>query len=270
MNALQKLEKKNSEGKFICIGLDTDISKLPKSLKREVNPVVRFNKAIIDATAENAAAYKLNFAFYEKDGITGLTNLERTLSCLPTDTLIIADSKKGDIGNTSAMYAKSIFELFSFDASTLNPLMGKDSLEPFLDYKDKLHFILSLTSNPGSNDFEKLLLSDGSLLFQKIISNVIEWNVNKNCGIVFGATNSIELKNNITLFDDLPVLLPGVGAQGGSLEDVIEIFNSANRKNYIINVSRGIIYKSNSDDFDVQAANELDNMNSIINEILVT
>ncbi len=269
MNALEKLEKKNNEGKFICVGLDTDINKIPDHIKIDLNPVVSFNKAIIEATRDNAAAYKINFAFYEKDGAAGITNLGKTLSSIPEDILVIADAKRGDIGNTSKMYAKSIFESLSFDASTLNPLMGKDSIVPFLDYDEKLHFILALTSNPGANDFEKLQLSDGTFLFQKIISKVIEWNEKKNCGIVFGATNADELRENIKLFADLPVLLPGIGAQGGSLQDVIESFKTIKRKNYLINVSRGIIYKSNGDDFDRQAANELENLNSQISEILL-
>lgn len=258
MNALQKLEKKNSEEKFICVGLDTDLNKIPDHIKLDINPVISFNRAIIEATKENAAAYKINFAFYEKDGSTGISNLEKTLSYIPEDILIIADAKRGDIGNTSKMYAKSIFESLNFDASTLNPLMGKDSLDPFFNYDEKLHFILALTSNPGANDFERLKLTDGTYLFQKIISKVVEWNEKKNCGIVFGATNSDELKENIKLIDNLPVLLPGIGAQGGSLREVIEVFKSVDRKNYLINVSRGIIYKSNNTDFDLQAANELD------------
>ncbi len=269
MNALEKLEKKNNEGKFICVGLDSDINKIPDHIKMDVNPVVSFNKAIIEATSDNTAAYKINFAFYEKDGAAGITNLGKTLSSIPEDILVIADAKRGDIGNTSKMYAKSIFESLSFDASTLNPLMGKDSIDPFLDYDEKLHFILALTSNPGANDFEKLQLSDGTFLFQKIISKVIEWNEKKNCGIVFGATNADELRENIKLFADLPVLLPGIGAQGGSLQDVIESFKTMKRKNYLINVSRGIIYKSNGDDFDRQAANELENLNNQISEILL-
>lgn len=269
MNALQKLEKKNNEGRFICVGLDTDINKIPDHIKMDINPVVSFNKAIIEATRENAAAYKINFAFYEKDGAAGINNLEKTLLFIPENILVIADAKRGDIGNTSKMYAKSIFESLSFDASTLNPLMGKDSLDPFLDYEEKLHFILALTSNPGANDFEKLQLSDGTFLFQKIISKVLEWNEKKNCGIVFGATNIDELRENIKLFADLPVLLPGIGAQGGSLKDVIESFKTVERKNYLINVSRGIIYKSNGDDFDTQAASELENLNNRISGILL-
>jgi len=269
MNALQKLEKKNSEGRFICVGLDTDINKIPGHIKMDVNPVVSFNNAIIEATRNSVAAYKINFAFYEKDGAAGINNLEKTLSFIPEDILVIADAKRGDIGNTSKMYAKSIFESLSFDASTLNPLMGKDSLDPFLDYDEKLHFILALTSNPGANDFEKLQLSDGTFLFQKIISKVLEWNEKKNCGIVFGATNKDELRENIKLFSDLPVLLPGIGTQGGSLQDVIESFKTVGRNNYLINVSRGIIYKSNRDDFDTQAASELAKLNNQISEILL-
>ena len=268
MRAIDKLLNKNREGKFICVGLDSDITKIPPYLKSAPNPILKFNQAIINATKNSAAAYKINFAFYEKDGEKGLRVLFETVESIPPDILIIADAKRGDIGNTSLMYAKSVFEHYNFDAVTLNPLMGKDSLEPFLSYKDKLNFILALTSNKGAADFEKLKLDSGKFLYQYIVEKVVEWNSNNNCGLVFGATNSGELNDNINSFGSLPILLPGVGAQGGSVADVIGAFESSGRRNFLINVSRGIIYSSGKEDFAEKALEELLNYNNQISSIL--
>lgn len=268
MSALEKLIFKNQKKKFICVGLDTDLKKLPEAVLKEKNPVLEFNKRIIEATKDHAAAYKLNFAFYEADGLNGFKNLERTLKFIPGNILTIGDAKRGDIGNTSQMYAYSVFDVFGFDAITLHPYMGFDSLSPFLEYSEKLNFILALTSNPGANDFEKLQLKDGKQLFQKVIESVRHWNEKRNCGIVFGATNIEELTENLNLIDNLPVLLPGVGAQGGNLEDVVESFKKNSRGNYLINVSRGIIYKDSSDNFDKTAFNEIKKLNSLVKKIL--
>jgi len=268
MNALEKLIDQNNEDKFVCVGLDTEFEKLPLHIKSSSNPVLNFNKAIIDATSKYCAAYKINFAFYEKDGPEGLKILLETINYIPSKILIIADAKRGDIGNTSRMYAKSVFEHYNCDAVTLNPLMGWDSLEPFLDYRDRLNFILALTSNKGANDFEKLKLTNGMLLYQQIIGKVKDWNLKNNCGIVFGATNSKELNENINSFGNLPVLIPGIGAQGGSLEDVLKAFVSANRKSFLINVSRGIIYKSSGKDFAEKAKGEILRLNNEIDKLL--
>lgn len=261
MSALQKLVDKNAQNKFVCVGLDTDIAKIPAHLKKLDNPVLQFNKEIIEKTADLAAAFKINFAFYEKHGTIGFETLEKTLSLIPGDVLIIGDAKRGDIGNTSEMYASSIFEYFKCDASTIHPYMGEDSVIPFLKDENKLNFILALTSNPGANDFEKLKLEDGSFLFQHVIRKVKEWNTRNNCGIVFGATKLDELLSNIELFDSLPLLLPGVGAQGGSFKDVLLAFKKFNRKNFIVNVSRSIIYKSSEKNFSDAAREELLLMN---------
>jgi len=268
MTSQQKIYLNNDDGKFICVGLDTDISKLPPSLKSESDAVYRFNKSIIEATNKFAAAYKINFAFYERYGSKGIEELEKTVSLIPDNILSIADAKRGDIGNTSEMYAKSVYEHFGFDAVTLHPYMGKDSLEPFLEYEDKLNFVLALTSNPGASDFEKLELKNGELVYQNIIRSVSGWNEKQNCGIVFGATKIDELKNSISNFNNLAVLLPGVGAQGGSLKDVAEVFHNANRKNYLVNVSRSIIYKSTSDDFTEAAVQEIISLNDVIKQIV--
>ena len=263
MTSQEKISSKNHQGKFICVGLDTDINKIPSFLKNDPDGVFKFNQSIIKATRDYAAAYKINFAFYESAGSKGIAQLERTVELIPTDILSIADAKRGDIGNTSEMYARSVFEHFGFDAVTLHPYMGKDSLQPFLDYSDKMNYVLVLTSNPGAQDFEKLELNGGKFVYQKILDSVNEWNVKNNCGIVFGATNVDELKNNIKNFGSLSVLLPGVGAQGGSLEYVSDAFSDNGRKNYLVNISRAIIYKSSGKDFAEAAKMEIVALNKV-------
>ena len=266
MNALEKLKNRIANGFHICVGLDTDVNKIPKHLLKYDDPVLNFNTQIIDATKELTCAYKINFAFYEKYGAEGFRIIESTLKYIPESVLTIADAKRGDIGNTSQMYAQSVFEHFGFDAITLHPYMGYDSLSPFLDYTDKLHFILALTSNPGNSDFEKLVINDGNYLFQHVIEKTKQWNKDNNCGIVFGATNKNELEENIHRFDDMPVLLPGVGAQGGSLEDVTSIFKNSNKKNFLVNVSRALLYCDSSEDFASSALTVLSDYNSVVNK----
>ncbi len=268
MTAQEKLTKKNYEQKVICVGLDSDLTKIPPHLQSSTNPVFEFNKAIIESTSEFAAAYKINFAFYEKDGTKGFEVIEKTISLIPDDLLIIADAKRGDIGNTSKMYASSIYDYFKFDAVTIHPYMGFDSVSPFLEKKGKINFVLALTSNESAKDFEKLKLEDGSFLFQEVIRKVNEWNNNKNCGIVFGATQIEELSENIDLFDNLPVLLPGIGVQGGNIEEIIKVFKANNRLNLLINSSRGIIYKDKSDKFAESAKREVIRLNEVVKNIL--
>jgi orotidine-5'-phosphate decarboxylase len=269
MNASDKLSNKNAEGKFICVGLDTDINKIPFQLKSHQDAIFNFNKSIIEKTCNSAAAYKLNFAFYEKFGSAGFDILKRTIEIIPDNILIIGDAKRGDIGNTSKMYGDSVFNFFGCDALTINPYMGEDSVTPFLEFKDKLNFFLALTSNPGASDFEKMKLENGNYLFQEVITKVVKWNKNKNCGIVFGATHPDELKNNLQLMNHLPVLLPGVGVQGGSIEEVVHTFREAHRMNFLINVSRGIIYKSNGDNFADAAAEELNTLNAKVKKEMI-
>ncbi|MFA8343134.1 MAG: orotidine-5'-phosphate decarboxylase [Rhodothermaceae bacterium] len=268
MNALQKFIYGLDKQFHIAVGLDSDINKIPEHLKKEKDPVYEFNKIIIENTKDLACSYKVNLAFYESDGIEGLKSLEKTLELIPEDVLTIGDAKRGDIGNTSKMYARSIFDHFKFDSITLHPYMGSDSVSPFVEYNDKLNFILALTSNKGSADFEKLALEDGTFLYQKVIKTVHDWNEHKNCGIVFGATNPEELKTNMEIIGNLPVLLPGVGAQGGSLEDVVETFKTAGSRNFIINVSRGLIYADSSENFGAVTRAELEKYNKKIGEIL--
>ncbi|MEN8191653.1 MAG: orotidine-5'-phosphate decarboxylase [Bacteroidota bacterium] len=267
MKAQEKLKNRLNKDLHICVGLDTDKNKIPQHLSANDDGVFEFNKAIINETYNYAAAYKINFAFYEEAGARGMEMLLKTLEYIPNDILVIGDAKRGDIGNTSKMYAKSLFDHFNLDASTLSPYMGKDSLSPFLEYTNKIHFILALTSNPGSFDFEKLEITSGKKLYQEVIQKVNEWNENKNCGIVFGATNLDELKENIASFKDLMVLLPGVGAQGGDLEGIVRTFKQNSNNNYLINVSRALLYADSSKDYAKVSKRVLLNYNNIIKEM---
>jgi len=265
LNSKEKFYTAVESGKHICVGLDTDLEKIPSHLKTSDDPIFNFNKGIIDATRAHAASYKLNFAFYEAFGIEGLSSLKKTIDYIGDEIFIIADAKRGDIGSTSAMYAKSVFDYFKCDAVTLHPYMGYDSVQPFLAYKDKLNFVLGLTSNKSANDFETLSLSTSEKLYQKVIGKVCEWNEQSgNCGIVFGTTQLNQLQENIELIKNLSVLLPGVGAQGGSLEEVVSLFNAHQFSHYVINASRSIIYASGGTDFADKAAEELCRLNEEI------
>ncbi len=266
MTAQEKLYMRLNNGYHICVGLDTDKNKIPKHLSVDKNGVLEFNRCIIETTCELAAAYKINFAFYEEAGPEGMKMLAQTLEIIPDNILVIGDAKRGDIGNTSQMYAQSLFNHYNLDASTLNPYMGRDSLQPFLDYKDKINFILALTSNPGSHDFEKLELTSGKKVYQEVINKVNSWNSFNNCGIVFGATNLEELKGNISNFGNLFVLLPGVGAQGGDLKGIVSTFKEYSNKNYIINVSRALLYADGSENYANASRKVLEEYNKEIRE----
>jgi len=241
----QIIEKKNS---FLCVGLDTDIVKLPDHLKSKPSNVVEFNKNIIEATSAYAAAYKINIAFYESRGIEGWNDLAETLEFIDENTIVIADAKRGDIGNTSLQYAKTFFETYNFDAITVAPYMGFDSLSPFLEYKDKGVFALCLTSNKGSKDFQ-YLESNGQLLYQHVAKKLNEWNIHENIGLVAGATHPEELKDLRERAGDIPFLIPGVGAQGGDLEAVLNNALTQDKNGILINSSRGIIFASSEKDY---------------------
>ena len=267
MKASEKILNKINNGFHICVGLDSDPDKIPPHLRATDLPILRFNKEIIDATKHGAAAYKLNFAFYESLGVEGISILKETVNYIPDEILIIGDAKRGDIENTSTMYAKAIFDILGFDAVTLNPYMGEDSVIPFLNYKEKLSFILALTSNKSSSDFEKLRLENGKYLFQEVIQKVRIWDNSGNCGIVFGATNLEELKSNIIDFGDLMVLIPGIGAQGGSVEEVVSVFNETNNKNFLLNISRSLIYSDTSTRFSDIVTLRINDYNQKIKQI---
>ncbi|MCB0742767.1 MAG: orotidine-5'-phosphate decarboxylase [Ignavibacteriae bacterium] len=264
MTAQQKLKEKTSQKLHICVGLDTDIKKIPANLQKSKNAILDFNKAVIEATIHDSAAYKINFAFYETLGSKGFDIIEKTIDFIGNKVLIIADAKRGDIGNTSKKYAESVFDYFKCDSITLHPYMGYESVSPFLEYENKLSFILGLTSNKSAVDFEKQKLTNGKFLYQEVIEKIGEWNTNNNCGIVFGATNINELQENIAAFKSMPILLPGVGAQGGSLEDVVNTFYNINNQNFIVNVSRGLLYIDDSNEFQKSIEKEIKNLNQIV------
>ncbi len=266
MDASEKFKNKFLEGKHICVGLDTDIRKIPSHLSETKNPIVEFNKAIIEATRREACAYKINLAFYEASGSAGVENLLETIELIPEEVPVIGDAKRGDIGNTAEMYAREQFDYYKFDASTINPLMGFDSAKPFVDYRDKINFVLALTSNSGAKDFEKLRLADGSFLYQEIIKKSRTWG--DNIGFVFGATNPDELRKNLHLLGGALTLLPGVGAQGGSLEEIVKIFTDEKKNNFIINISRGLIYLDSTKLFAEKTRNKIELLNKTVADLL--
>ncbi len=239
-NRLNQLIKDKKS--LLGVGLDTTLQKLPKFFLDYQNPILTFNKVIIEATQHLAVAYKPNLAFYESRGIEGLVDLEKTLKLIPDHCLTIADAKRGDIGNTSAEYATAFFDHWGFDSITVSPYMGYDSLEPFLKYTEKMTFILCLTSNPGSKDFEEALLTDGNPLYLRVLNKSLSWNTNQNVGFVVGATKSEQLKAIRDIASEQVFLIPGVGAQGGSLEQAILNGTDQHRQSAIIISGRSIIY----------------------------
>lgn len=240
---------------FLCVGLDSDISRIPKHLLGEQDPVFSFNKAIIEATAKYCVAYKINTAFYEEVGKKGWECMEKTLELIPSNILQIADAKRGDIGNTSSMYAKAFFETLKFDAITIAPYMGKDSIQPFLDYKDKWTIILGLTSNSGAEDFEMQRLESGEFLYEKVIATASQWGNDGNTMFVTGATRAEELANIRRIIPSHFLLVPGVGAQGGSLSEVYK-FGANSDIGLLVNASRSIIFASDKEDFAEAATKE--------------
>lgn len=244
---------------FLCVGLDTDIKKIPRHLLAEEDPVFSFNKAIIDATADLCIAYKPNLAFYEAEGWTGLQTLERTVNYIRTkypNQFIIADAKRGDIGNTSKMYARTFFEKMEFDAVTVAPYMGSDSVTPFLGYPDKWVILLALTSNKGSADFQNITSADGEKLYSKVIRTSSEWGGNPdNMMYVIGATRADMLSEIRALVPDSFLLVPGIGAQGGSLDEVCK-YGLNSKCGLIVNSSRAILYADSTESFAIAARAE--------------
>jgi orotidine-5'-phosphate decarboxylase len=240
-----------STGSYLCVGLDTDRSKIPRHLQNSNDPVFEFNKQIIDATKAHCVAYKLNTAFYEADGIKGWEAMQRTIEYIPKTHFTIADAKRGDIGNTSTQYARAFFETLGFDAITVAPYMGEDSVRPFLEYKDKWTILLGLTSNPGAKDFELQAAGDG-LLYEKVLTTAAKWGSPENLMYVVGATRAEEFERIRQLTPDHFYLVPGVGAQGG---DLAIISQKARNKDIglLVNASRAVIYASNGEDFALAA-----------------
>ena len=272
MNRDQLFEQIQDKRSFLCIGLDTDILKIPSFLKETSDPIFAFNKEIIDATQDLCVAYKPNFAFYESLGSMGLVSLEKTVSYIREkypEQFIIADAKRGDIGNTSNLYARSFFDHMDFDAVTVAPYMGEDSVKPFMTYLDKWVILLALTSNKGAADFQYLKDSEtGDLLFEKVLKTSMNWGTADQMMYVVGATRAEKLQEIRAIVPDHFLLVPGVGAQGGSLEEVAK-YGMNDQCGLLVNASRSIIYASDGEDFALRARDEAMNMQVDMEELLL-
>jgi orotidine-5'-phosphate decarboxylase len=255
MNAEELFRNIQRKGSYLCIGLDTDYKKIPKMLLDKEYPIFEFNKHIIDATEDLVVAYKPNLAFYESMGAAGYMSLEMTISYLRKhypDIFIIADAKRGDIGNTSRMYASAYFKTLDCDAITLSPYMGFDSISPFLEVEGKWAVLLALTSNEGSKDFQQLELKEKNQLYEQVITTTSEWGTVNNTMYVVGATKTDELTKIRKLIPEHFLLVPGIGSQGGSLNDVAE-YGMNDRCGLLVNASRSILYADVTNKFE-QAA----------------
>lgn len=262
---VQHIQEKQS---YLCVGLDTDLQKIPAHLKEQPDAMLQFNKAIIDATLPHCVSYKINTAFYEAMGLKGWEIMQETLAYIPKTHFTIADAKRGDIGNTSTQYARAFFEAMDFDAITVAPYMGEDSIRPFLEYENKVTIVLGLTSNAGSNDFQQLILEeyDESLtmvphitqgavskrLYEHVIGRVATWGTPDNLMFVVGATQATEFEYIRDIVPEHFLLVPGVGAQGGSLEAVSK-FGLNKNAGLLVNASRAVIYASEGEDFAIKA-----------------
>jgi len=248
MNRKELINQIKIKRSFLCVGLDTDIKKIPTHLLELEDPIFEFNKKIIDATKDLCVAYKPNIAFYESMGVSGWNSLQKTLDYIPNDIFTIADAKRGDIGNTSNMYAKTFFENMNFDAVTVVPYMGSDSVEPFLEYADKWAIVLALTSNEGGLDFQKIENQNGKQLFKQVIETSNQWGSAQNMMYVVGATRAEQLSEIRAIIPNHFLLIPGVGAQGGNLQDVAQ-YGMNKDCGLLVNSSRGIIYAGDGIDF---------------------
>ncbi|BAV94678.1 orotidine-5'-phosphate decarboxylase [Ichthyobacterium seriolicida] len=249
---VEQIKKKKS---FLCVGLDTDLSKIPPHLLELDDPIFAFNKQIIDSTHEFAVAYKPNIAFYEAEGISGLESLKKTMDYLNThypEVFTIADAKRGDIGNTSKMYAKTFFEYFNFDAITVSPYMGEDSVSPFLSYRDKTTIILVLTSNCGAYDFQTKILDNSQELYKRVLETAKKWDVHGNMMFVVGATKAEYISDIRSIVPDDFLLIPGIGEQGGDLSQVCK-YGINSDIGLLINSSRGILYSDRTKNFAASA-----------------
>ena len=256
MNRQQLINEIFTKKTFLCVGLDTDINKIPAHLKNEDDPIFAFNKAIIDATAPYCVAYKPNLAFYECYGVKGMLAFEKTIQYIKENHpnhFIIADAKRGDIGNTSKMYAQTFFEEYNLDSVTVAPYMGEDSVKPFLEYDGKWVILLALTSNKGSHDFQLTEDNQGERLFEKVLKKSQEWGTTENLMYVVGATQGKMFEDIRRIAPEHFLLVPGVGAQGGSLQEVCK-YGMTKDCGLLVNSSRGIIYASADTDFAEVAA----------------
>ena len=261
MNSIQLVQQIESKGSFLCVGLDSDPRLIPSNFQKESDPIFAFNKAVIDATEKYAVAYKPNIAFYEAMGPKGWESLQKTMDYIPKNVFTIADAKRGDIGNTALKYAQTFFEPassgFNFDSITVAPYMGEDSVTPFLSFEDKWVILLALTSNQGSEDFQLLRDENNIPLYENVMRKAMEWGGADQLMFVIGATRTEYLKHVRQIAPDHFFLVPGVGAQGGSLEDVAK-YAMNSKVGLLVNSSRGIIYAG--DDTSVSAAREAKKM----------
>lgn len=255
MTRVELVQQIFTKKSFLCVGLDPDLEKIPKHLLDTENPVLEFNKAIIEATAPYCVAYKPNLAFFEALGELGMSTFYETLKSIPKTHFVIADAKRGDIGNTSKKYAEAFYNRFGCDAITIAPYMGADSVQPFLGEKGKWAILLALTSNPGADDFEQLPLANGKRLFEEVIDRAMEWGSAEELMFVVGATRPDMLKRIRERAPEYFFLIPGVGAQGGNLEEVAK---AALTKDcgILVNASRSILYASSGADFAEKASEE--------------
>lgn len=240
----EQIQKKRS---FLCVGLDSDLDRIPEHLKNSPNPILEFNKQIIGATKDHCIAYKFNIAFYEALGAIGWDTMQKTLELIPDNIFTIADAKRGDIGNTSKKYAEAFFKALNFDSITLSPYMGEDTVKPFLQYDGKWSILLALTSNSSSKDFQ-FLETDNTPLFQTVTKKISEWGTPENTMLVVGATQTEHLSKIRSIVPNHFLLVPGIGAQGGKLEEVCKL-GLNDQCGLLVNSSRGIIYAGNGENF---------------------
>ena len=267
MTRKELIEQIKLKKSFLCIGLDTDIDKIPRFLLDFDDPIFEFNKRIIDATKAFCVAYKPNLAFYERHGASGWRSLEKTIDYIPKNIFIIADAKRGDIGNTASYYADAFFNEMNCDAITISPYMGEDSIKPFLDRNGKWAIVLAMTSNPGSYDFQFVEDQKGKLLAEKVVENCIQWGTKSEMMFVVGATRSEDIAKIRKIAPDYFFLVPGVGAQGGSLDDAVK--HGWNEDcGLLVNVSRSVIYASNEPDYEKKSALEAAQIQSQMASIL--
>lgn len=270
MNRKALFQQILSKQSFLCIGLDSDLNKIPKHLLGLADPIFEFNKKIIDATQDLCIAYKPNIAFYEALGAKGWESLQKTLDYIPKSHFTIADAKRGDIGNTSRLYAKAFFETLNFDAVTVAPYMGIDSVSPFLEFENKTVILLALTSNKGSNDFQLSLQSDTKMpLYEKVMRTAQQWGNLDNLMFVIGATHPEKFEEIRQIAPDNFLLVPGIGAQGGDLEGVSK-YGLNDHCGLIVNSSRGIIFAGEGEDFAEKARTAALNVQQQMARILVT
>jgi orotidine-5'-phosphate decarboxylase len=255
MNSSRLFENILSKQSYLCVGLDTDLEKIPAHLRALPDPVFEFNKQIIDATHEFAVAYKPNIAFYEALGPRGWESLQKTLDYIPENIFTIADAKRGDIGNTSSLYAKAFFQNMNFDSVTVAPYMGEDSVKPFLEFKDKWVILLAHTSNPGSSDFQLIESKNGRRLYEEVILRSKQWGTPDQLMYVVGATQTEKIESIRKLIPDYFFLVPGIGAQGGDLE-LVSKYGMNKQCGLLVNSARAIIYASSAKNFAEVARNE--------------